>query len=62
VPLANTHHGIGAGLVGELGEAMEEKAFLECSVWGIWVIRWSGIPGDRAAGQKGGFAAAQVVF
>jgi dinuclear metal center YbgI/SA1388 family protein len=41
VPLVNVHNGIGAGLVGELGEATEEEAFLDrlCRVFRVPVIR-----------------------
>jgi dinuclear metal center YbgI/SA1388 family protein len=47
VPLANTHSGVGAGLVGELPEPMEEKAFLGilCEIFGLSVIRHTQLTG-----------------
>jgi dinuclear metal center YbgI/SA1388 family protein len=47
VPLANTHPGIGAGLVGELGEEMEERAFLEklMGVFRVPVVRHTRLTG-----------------
>ena len=47
VSLANTHPGIGAGLVGELPEALEEKAFLNRlrGVFGVPVIRHTRLTG-----------------
>jgi putative NIF3 family GTP cyclohydrolase 1 type 2 len=54
VPLANTHSGIGAGLVGELPEAVEEEAFLERLALGFGVpvvrhTRLTGRPVKRVA-------------
>jgi hypothetical protein len=48
VPLANTHSGIGAGLVGELPAAMEEKAFLGmlCEIFGLSVVRHTRLTGQ----------------
>jgi len=47
VPLVNVHNGIGAGLVGELGEATEEEAFLErlCGVFRVAVVRHTRLTG-----------------
>jgi dinuclear metal center YbgI/SA1388 family protein len=47
VPLVNVHNGIGAGLVGELEEAMEEEAFLErlCGVFRVPVVRHTPLTG-----------------
>ena len=47
VSLANTHPGVGAGLVGELPEMMEEKAFLDrlLGVFGVPVIRHTRLTG-----------------
>ncbi len=48
VPLANTHSGVGAGLVGELAAAMEEKAFLRmlCEIFGLSVVRHTRLTGQ----------------
>jgi len=48
VPLANTHSGVGAGLVGELPAAMEEKAFLGmlCEKFGLSVVRHTRLTGQ----------------
>jgi dinuclear metal center YbgI/SA1388 family protein len=48
VSLANTHPGIGAGLVGELPEALEEKVFLDRlrEVFGVPVIRHTRLTGQ----------------
>ena len=47
VPLANTHPGVGAGLVGELPEPVEEKAFLRmlCEIFGLSVVRHTQLTG-----------------
>jgi hypothetical protein len=47
VPLANTHPGIGSGLVGELAEEMGEKEFLDRikASFGIKVIRHTRLTG-----------------
>ena len=47
VPLANTHPGVGAGLVGELPEPVEEKAFLGmlCEIFGLSVVRHTQLTG-----------------
>jgi dinuclear metal center YbgI/SA1388 family protein len=47
VSLANTYPGIGAGLTGELGEEMEERAFLEklMGVFGVPVVRHTRLTG-----------------
>jgi dinuclear metal center YbgI/SA1388 family protein len=47
VPLANLTDGIGAGLVGELEEAVEEEVFLErlCGVFGVPVVRHTPLTG-----------------
>ena len=47
VPLANTHSGVGAGLVGELPEPVEEKVFLGmlCKIFGLSVVRHSQLTG-----------------
>jgi dinuclear metal center YbgI/SA1388 family protein len=47
VPLANTWSGVGSGLVGELPEPMEEKAFLDRikAVFGVPVIRHTRLTG-----------------
>jgi putative NIF3 family GTP cyclohydrolase 1 type 2 len=47
VPLANPHPGIGAGLIGELPVAMDEKAFLDRlhAVFGTPVIRHTRLTG-----------------
>ncbi|MBK6829025.1 MAG: Nif3-like dinuclear metal center hexameric protein [Chitinophagaceae bacterium] len=51
VSLNNTHPGIGAGLIGEFPEAMEEQAFLDHiqKVFAVPVVRHSAI---RASGKK----------
>ncbi len=48
VPLANTHPGIGSGLVGELPEAMDEKEFLDRikAAFGLEVIRHTRLTGQ----------------
>jgi dinuclear metal center YbgI/SA1388 family protein len=48
VPLANTYSGVGAGLVGELRAAMEEKAFLGmlCKIFGLAVVRHTRLTGQ----------------
>jgi len=48
VPLANTHSGVGAGLVGELPAEMEEKAFLGmlCEKFGLFVVRHTQLTGQ----------------
>jgi dinuclear metal center YbgI/SA1388 family protein len=48
VPLANMHPGVGAGLVGELPAAMEEKAFLGmlCEIFGLSVVRHTRLTGQ----------------
>lgn len=47
VPLANAHGGIGAGLVGELPEAVEEEAFLGrlCDLFGVPAVRHTRLTG-----------------
>jgi dinuclear metal center YbgI/SA1388 family protein len=47
VALANAHPGVGSGLIGELGEEMSEKAFLDLvqSVFGVAVIRHTRLTG-----------------
>ncbi|MBS1606898.1 MAG: Nif3-like dinuclear metal center hexameric protein, partial [Bacteroidetes bacterium] len=47
VPLANTWSGVGSGLVGELAEPMEERAFLERlkEVFGLAVVRHTPLTG-----------------
>jgi dinuclear metal center YbgI/SA1388 family protein len=47
VPLANTHSGVGAGLVGELPEPVEEKVFLGmlCEKFGLSVVRHTQLTG-----------------
>jgi dinuclear metal center YbgI/SA1388 family protein len=47
VALANTYSGVGAGLVGELPEPMEEKAFLGmlCEIFGLSVVRHTQLTG-----------------
>ena len=47
VPLANKHSGVGAGLVGELPEPVEEKAFLGmlCEIFGLSVVRHTQLTG-----------------
>jgi putative NIF3 family GTP cyclohydrolase 1 type 2 len=47
VSLANTYPGIGAGLTGELGEEMGERAFLEklMGVFGVRVVRHTRLTG-----------------
>jgi dinuclear metal center YbgI/SA1388 family protein len=49
VPLVNVHNGIGAGLVGELGEGMEEEAFLErlCRIFRVPMVRHTPLTGRR---------------
>jgi dinuclear metal center YbgI/SA1388 family protein len=48
VPLANTHSGVGAGLVGELPAEMEEKVFLGmlCEKFGLSVVRHTQLTGQ----------------
>jgi dinuclear metal center YbgI/SA1388 family protein len=47
VPLANTYSGVGAGLVGELPEPVEENAFLGmlCKIFGLSVVRHTQLTG-----------------
>ena len=47
VPLANTYSGVGAGLVGELPEPVEEKTFLGmlCEIFGLSVVRHTQLTG-----------------
>lgn len=47
VPLANTHPGIGSGLVGELAEAVEESVFLERirTIFRVPVVRHTRLTG-----------------
>ncbi len=49
VALANVHPDVGAGLIGELAEPMEEKAFLERirGVFGVPVVRHTRLTGRR---------------
>ena len=48
VPLANTHPGVGSGLVGDLAEAMGEKEFLDRikTSFGVGVIRHTRLTGQ----------------
>ncbi|HXD77440.1 MAG TPA: Nif3-like dinuclear metal center hexameric protein [Puia sp.] len=49
VPLVNPHPGIGAGLIGELPDSMEEAGFLNrlCAVFRVPVVRHTPLTGRR---------------